>query len=128
MDDGHQDDWLQQSHQVLLEVLDALEGASVDLQQTKIVWGDGTRLSIEDTAQRIHSESGMELDNITAHVLGWLEIIYDPQDLNEQQMEEFDLLIDRWIAPYDLGGHLKTGHTWTSQNRPKGQGSGLVCR
>ena len=100
MDDG-QDDWLQQSHQVLLEVLDALEGASVDLQQKKIVWGDGTCLSIEGTAHRIHCESGMALDNIIAHVVGWLEIIYDPQNLNEQQIEEFDLLIDRWIAPYD---------------------------
>ena len=96
-----EDDALRLSEQALFEVLDALEEASVDPHERKIIWADGARLSIEDTAQRIHSESGMSLDKIQSHVVGWLEMIYEPPGLTEEQMEEFELLIERWITPYD---------------------------
>jgi len=95
------EDFLQRSEQVLLEVLDALENASVDPLEQKILWADGSRLSVEDTARRIHAQSGMPLDTIESHVVGWLEMIYEPQGLNEHQMEEFELLIEQWITPYE---------------------------
>jgi len=101
MDSDQDDDSLRLSEQVLFEVLDALEDASVDPQDRKIIWGDGARLSIEDTTRRIQSESQMSLHTIESHVIGWLEMIYEPRGLNEQQMEEFELLIERWITPYD---------------------------
>jgi len=99
--DHDPDHLLQQSEQVLLEVLDALENASVDPLERKIVWADASRLSVEETVRRIHAQSGMPLDGIESHVIGWLEMIYEPQGLNEHQMEEFELLIEQWITPYD---------------------------
>ena len=101
MDSDPDDDALRRSEQALFAVLDAIEDASVDPQDRKIIWGDGARLSIEDTTRRIHSESGMSLDKIESHVIGWLEMTYEPQGLNELQMEEFELLIEQWITPYD---------------------------
>jgi hypothetical protein len=99
--DHDPDHLLQQSEQVLLEVLDALENASVDPLERKIVWADASRLSVEQTVRRIHAQSGMPLDGIESHVVGWLEMIYEPQGLNERQMEEFELLIEQWITPYE---------------------------
>jgi len=99
--DNDPEEALRRSEQVLFEVLDALTNASVDPQDRKIIWGDGARLSIEDTTRRIQSDSGMPLDKIQSHVIGWLEMTYEPQGLNEQQMEEFELLIEGWITPYD---------------------------
>jgi len=99
--DRDPDDSLQRSEQVLLEVLDALENASVDPLERKILWTDGSRLSVADTARRIHAQSGMPLDRIESHVVGWLEMIYEPQGLNEHQMEQFELLIEQWITPYE---------------------------
>jgi hypothetical protein len=99
--DRDPDAGLHRSEQVLLEVLDALENAAVDPRERKILWADGARLSVEDTAQRIHAQSGMPLDGIESHVVGWLEMIYEPHGLNEHQMEEFELLIEQWITPYD---------------------------
>jgi hypothetical protein len=99
--DHDPDHLLQQSEQVLLEVLDALENASVDPLERKIVWADASRLSVEETVRRIHARSGMPLDAIESHVIGWLEMIYEPQGLNEHQMEEFELLMEHWITPYD---------------------------
>ena len=95
------EDCLQRSEQVLFEVLDALENACVEPLERKILWADGARLSIEETARRIHAQSGMPLDSIQSHVVGWLEMTYEPQGLNEHQMEEFERLIDQWIAPYE---------------------------
>ncbi len=101
MDSDQDDDSLRLSEKVLFEVLDALEDASVDPQCRKIIWRDAACLSIEDTTQRIHEESKMSRREIQSHVVGWLEMIYEPRDLNEQQMEEFELLIERWTTPYD---------------------------
>lgn len=101
MIDDDLEDVLHQSEQVLFEVLDALEHASVDPLERKILWADGARLSIEEAARRIHAQSGMPLDSIQSHVVGWLEMTYEPQGLDEHQMEEFELLIEQWIAPYE---------------------------
>jgi len=87
--------------QTLFDVLDALAQASVDVRQRRIVWPDGVRLSIEDTARRVHLESGAPLDKVQSHVVAWLEMIYEPQGLDEGQMEEFERLIEQWITPYD---------------------------
>jgi len=90
-----------ESEQALFDVLDAMAEASVDVRDRRIVWPDGTRLSIEDTARRIHSQSGAPLDMVQSHVVGWLEMTYEPPDLDEKQMEEFERLIELWITPYD---------------------------
>ena len=95
------EDSLQRSEQVLLKVLAALEKASVDPRERRIVWADGRRLSVENTAQRIRAQCGMPLHEIQSHVVGWLEMIYEPRGLNERQMEEFEHLVEQWIALYD---------------------------
>ncbi len=88
----------------LFEVLDALERASVDARERRIVWPDGSRLSIEDTARKIRSESGAPLDMVQSHVVGWLEMTYEPEAPDEDQLEEFDREIELWITPYDDTG------------------------
>ncbi len=95
---------ISESEQALFDVLDALERASVDARQRRIVWPDGTRLPIEDTARKISSESGSPLDRVQSHVVGWLEVIYEPEGLDEDQMEEFEQLIELWTTPYDDTG------------------------
>jgi hypothetical protein len=95
---------ISESEQALFDVLDVLERASVDARERRIVWHDGTRLSIEDAARKIHSESGASLDMVQSHVVGWLEMFYEPKGLDEDQMEEFEQLIELWIAPYDDTG------------------------
>jgi hypothetical protein len=61
----------QQSIEALDLVFDALEHASVDVRHRKIVWTDGKRLSIEQSAERIHAEHpGVPRNLIEIHVLG----------------------------------------------------------
>ncbi len=90
----------QRSEQALFEVMDSLENSRVEPSERVIVWDDGTRLSITQTARRIHLQSNSPLPLIDSHVVGWLEMHYVPEGLNEQQMEQFELMIYDWIQDH----------------------------
>ena len=91
----------QQSIEALDLVFDALEHAGVDSRRRKIVWADGKRLSIEQSAERIHAEHpGVPRDLIETHVLGWLEGCA-PESYSERQLEELDRLIEPWLDDYE---------------------------
>jgi hypothetical protein len=91
----------QQSIEALDLVFDALERAGVDARQRKIVWADGKRLSIEQSAERIHAgHPGVACDVIETHVLGWLESC-TPEAYSERQLEELDRLIEPWLDDYE---------------------------
>ena len=49
-------------------VYNALDGASVDMSEKKIIWSDGQRLTIEQSAERIHSEVNLSQDAIITDV------------------------------------------------------------
>lgn len=91
----------QQSIEALDLVFDALQHAGVDARQRKIVWADGKRLSIEQSAERIHAgHPGVARDLIETHVLGWLESC-SPESCSERQLEELDRLIEPWLDDYE---------------------------
>jgi len=91
----------QQSIQALDLVFDALQHASVDARQPKIVWADGKRLSIEKSVARIHAgHPGVACELIETHLLGWLESCA-PESCSEHQLEELDRLIEPWLNDYD---------------------------
>jgi len=95
-------DWLgrpegQLSEQALFEVMVSLQHCFVEPSEQVIVWDDGKRLKIAQTAHRIHLQSNLPLCHIESHVIGWLEMHYEPKGLNEQQMKQFEIMIDDWI-------------------------------
>ena len=91
----------QQSIEALDLVFAALQHAGVDARQRKIVWADGKRLSIEQSAQRIHAgHPRVARDLIETRVLGWLESC-EPEACSERQLEELDRLIKPWLDDYE---------------------------
>jgi hypothetical protein len=91
----------QQSIEALDLVFAALQHAGVDARQRKIVWADGKRLSIAQSAARIQAEHpGLPRDLIETHVLGWLES-WVPESCSERQIEELDRLIEPWLEDYE---------------------------
>jgi hypothetical protein len=96
----------QQSIAALDLVFDALVHAGVDARQRKIVWVDGERLSIEQSAERIHAEHpGVARDLIETHVLGWLESCV-PESYSERELEPypFEAIHGAWFdrtIPHD---------------------------
>ena len=99
-------DWIdapegQQSIEALDLVFAALEHAGVDAGQRKILWADGTRLSIGQSVARIHAgHPGVACKLIETHLLGWLESCV-PESCSERQLEELDRLVEPWLEDYE---------------------------
>jgi hypothetical protein len=91
----------QQSIEASDLVFAALAHADIDARQRKIVWADGERLSIGQSAARIHAgHPDMPRDLIETHVVGWLESCV-PEAYSEPQIEELDRLIEPWLDEYE---------------------------
>ncbi len=86
-----------QSQEAVDCVYNALDGASVDISEKKIIWSDGQRLTIEQSAERIHREMNLGQDAIINHIIGWLQMGYVPEGLDDEQMEMFESRIDAWV-------------------------------
>ena len=85
------------------DVAAALEAAGFDIQQRRIIWPDGKTLTIDQTAKRIHKYTRTDLEAIKSHVIGWLEMGFEPKGLDETKMEHFETQIDEWIEDYTAG-------------------------
>lgn len=83
-------------------VYSALDGASVDISEKKIIWSDGQRLTIEQSAERIRREMDLGQDAIVNHVIGWLQMGYVPEELDDEQMEMFESHINAWVEEYEV--------------------------
>ena len=78
-------------------VFATLENASVDAKRRKIIWADGERLSIEQSAERIraeHPDRPRELIEIS--LCSWFEHRV-PESGSERQINELDRLFGPWI-------------------------------
>jgi hypothetical protein len=77
-----------------------LEQASVDARRRKIIWPDGKRLSIEQSAERIHTEHpDMPRELIENSLCNWLENCV-PESFSERQIAELDRLVGPWIRDH----------------------------
>jgi hypothetical protein len=101
-----QDDFLHWMHSPARELsedaLDTvwplLETTQVDAKGRKFLRPDGKRLGIAHTVRRIykdHPELGREL--IEDKVISWLEMGYVPENYSQQQLDDLEQLVDRWI-------------------------------
>jgi len=62
-------------------VQQALLHAHVDAKRCKILWSDGTALTLNQTVIRIAQESQCRPNDVLDQVIGWLEMIYEPENL-----------------------------------------------
>ena len=91
----------ERSEDALDTVWPLLESTQVDAKAGKFIWPDGKRLGIEHTVRRIykdHSELGREL--IEDKVISWLEMGYVPENYSQQQLDDLEQLVDRWIEDH----------------------------
>ena len=89
--------------QAMDDVEMALDSASVDINNRKIIWADGERLSIDQSAIKISLFSKVDIKILKYHIFLWLEMDFVPEDLNEKEMEIFEKQISLWINDYEAG-------------------------
>jgi hypothetical protein len=86
----------------ILEAFDIVSAlltkADVDARRRKIIWEDGQRLSITQSAQRIHAtHPDFPPQLIEDSVIGWLEMEFAPETYSEEQLDELDRLTEKWV-------------------------------
>lgn len=91
----------EESMDVLDCVFNSLDGATVDPLKKRIIWPDGVSLSLDQSVERIMKDSGFKKQVILNHLIGWLQMEYIPEGLNEEQMEQFENQIERWVEKYE---------------------------
>jgi hypothetical protein len=64
-------------------VFNALDGATVDPVKRRINWPDGENLSFDQSVDRIGKDSGIDRQSILSHLIGWLQMEYTPEGLDE---------------------------------------------
>lgn len=87
--------------QAIDDISNAFEGADIDIDNEKIVWADGSMLTIEQSAERINQMTGTDIAALENHIIGWLGMVYTPNDFSEHEMEIFERKIDNWLDPYE---------------------------
>jgi hypothetical protein len=103
------DDWMasysdadELSLGALETVSSLLEKADVDAKRRKIIWADGQRLSITQSAERIHADHpDLPLDLIESKVVSWLEMEFAPETYSQEQLDELDQLTEKWVDAHE---------------------------
>jgi hypothetical protein len=90
----------QHSMEAVDYVFEALKEANLDIVGRRIVWADGQKLTIDQSVNKIYKQTGMNIEAIRSHIIGWLELDYEPKGLDDEQMERFESQIDAWIDEY----------------------------
>ncbi len=91
------------SMDAMYAVFEALEWAGLNVRTRKIIWADGKALTINQTAKRIHCQNKIALEAVKSHIIGWLEMEYEPKGLDETEMEIFEGKIQNWIDDFQSG-------------------------
>ena len=59
------------------------------------------RLTIDQGAEKIQQQTGMNIEKIRSHIVGWLQMEYEPKGLDDKQMQLFESHIDAWVEDYE---------------------------
>jgi len=97
------DDWLESPEgQLSIAVESLLETADVDAKNRQIIWSDGKRLSLAESAERIHADHpDFPLELIEQKLIGWLEMEFAPETYTQEQLDELDRLTEQWIEDHE---------------------------
>lgn len=75
-----------------------LETLHVDAKKRKIIWPDGTRLDLDESVQKIHTDyPDFPRQIIESRLISWLEMDYAPEGYSPEKLDELDRLTERWI-------------------------------
>jgi hypothetical protein len=87
---------------------DVLEDVQqLDARQRTLIWSDAERLDLKQSIQRIRKQCpDIPQERIEDFMLFWLKVGYDPGHYSQDQLDELNELIGRWVADYDR--QLKT--------------------
>ena len=85
-------------------VAEALQGAALDVEERRIVWPDGRRLTIDQAVRRIQKKTVFDFHLIESHLMCCMEMGFAPRGLGRRQKETFAIQLTQWIEDHRRAG------------------------
>ena len=99
-------DWMRSPEGILIDQIrevtwEMMELTTVDAKNQQILWEEGQRLGITQSAERIYETiepgQGVTIEHIEREVIGWLEMEYEPENNSPADIKKYERAVSRWI-------------------------------
>ena len=91
-------------HEDILDIVDeALKAASINTDERLIIWPNGERLTVDQSAKKMKGENDLDNEMVKDCIMAWVEMDAQPEDKNKKQEEIFIKEIQNWVNEYYSG-------------------------
>ena len=112
----------------ILDIVDeAFKEAYINTDEWLIIWPNGERLTVDQSAEKIKGENDLDNEVVKDCIMAWVEMDAQPENKNKKQEEIFVEEIQNWVKDYysEKNG-VKIDFTWQivteQRHAPDGQG------
>ena len=85
----------------ILDIVDeALKEAYINTDERLIIWPNGERLTVDQSAEKIKGENELDNEVVKDCIMGWVEMDAQPENKNKKQEEIFVEEIQNWVNDY----------------------------
>ncbi len=87
--------------EIILDIVaEALREAYIDTEERLIVWSDGKRLTVDQSADRINKKKVFDIEVIKDCIMAWVEMDAQPQNMNKKKEAIFEKDLRNWVNDY----------------------------
>jgi len=85
----------------ILDIVDeALKEAYITTDERLIIWPNGERLTVDQSAEKIKGENDLDNEVVKDCIMAWVEMDAQPENKNKKQEEIFVEEIQNWVNDY----------------------------
>ena len=85
----------------ILDIVDeAIKEAFINTDKRLIIWPNGERLTVDQSAEKIKGENDLDIEVVKDCIMAWVEMDAQPENKNKKQEEIFLKEIQNWVNEY----------------------------
>ena len=85
----------------ILNIVDeALKEAYIATDERLIIWPNGERLTVDQSAEKIKGDNDLDNEVVKDCIMGWVEMDAPPENKNKKQEDIFVEEIQNWVNDY----------------------------
>ena len=85
---------------ILVIADEALKEAYINSDERLIIWPNGERLTVDQSAEKIKAENDLDIEVVKDSIMAWVEMDAQPEKNNKRQEEIFVEEIQNWVNDY----------------------------
>ncbi len=85
----------------ILDIVDeALKEAYINTDERLIIWPNGERLTVDQSAEKIKGDNDLDNEVVKDCIMAWVEMDAPPENKNKKQEDIFVEEIQNWVNDY----------------------------